>query len=70
MGNNQQRFWFLGSGLNTFLSWLETGTHYVLRHVSGFQFLHIPKWAFRDGKLLYGDVRWNASEQLFEWQLM
>jgi hypothetical protein len=61
MGRNQSRFVFPGSGLIQWLSWEETETHYMLRHASGFQFLHVPK-------SLRGDVRWNASEQLFEWQ--
>jgi hypothetical protein len=59
---NKQRFRFPGSGLIEWLSWEETPTHYVLRHASGFQFLHIPKRQSR------GDVRWNAPKGLFEWQ--
>jgi hypothetical protein len=53
---------FPDSGLVEWLSWEETETHYILRHASGFQFLHVPKWALR------GDVGWNTSEQLFEWK--
>jgi hypothetical protein len=67
---NELRFCFAGSGLNVWLSWEETETHYVLRHASGFQFLNIPKGALRlssTGWALRGDVRWNASERLFEW---
>jgi hypothetical protein len=68
MGRNQRRFVFPGSGLVEWLSWEETETHYILRHASGFQFLHVPKWALRmtrTGWALTGDVRWDASERLY-----
>jgi hypothetical protein len=68
MERNQWRVCFPGSGFNVWLSWDETPTHYLLRHASGFQFLHIPKWAMRvtpAGWALSGDVRWNSSERLY-----
>jgi hypothetical protein len=67
MKRNQRRFRI---GCNEWLSWEETQTHYVLRHASGFQFLHIPKWALRlspTSWALWGDVRWNASERVFSY---
>jgi len=74
MPRNQWRFCFPGSGPNEWLSWEETATHYILRHASGFQFLHVPKWAFRfspsTGWILSGDVRWNAQKRLFSFRCL
>jgi hypothetical protein len=70
MGKNERRFHI---GFNVWLSWEETEDNYVLRHASGFQFLHIPKRALRvspTGFALSGDVRWDASERLYTYTLL
>ncbi len=67
---NKWRFVFPGSGLIEWLSWEETKTHYILRHASGFQFLHVPKWALwasPTGWAFSGDVRWDASARLYNY---